>query len=213
MASDRSQYNRALRKWDELHEAQKYSIPSDDGCVAILWSDYVLNDDERVAFEEDAYLVSGDFAGLGIESQIFPAYTLNDASKVLQHPEMTHIITIGNGNLSTSYAHDGGRFDWQFVSRYSSHLKTGRFVQRHCGQPIRELSVPLGTFAMARHSDVYAAYGRPLPTRIAMEDEQNIVQLHPYRRIGYRAVKNSFTGIRLPKPDETTSEDLSTEHF
>lgn len=207
MASDRSQYNRALRRWDSLHDQQAYSAPVNDGDVAILYSDYVMgNKDEKEiewnAFREEAYNIATLLGARGISSEVFDAFTLDDAAEVLADPDFSSIVVIGNGNLSETYAHGGTSFDWRFVAEHATHLKTGRFTQRHCGQAIRELSVPLGTFALCDHSSVYAAYDTYLPTTMTDEYEAAIQRLHPYTRLGYRALKNMFINMNKPKGEE-----------
>lgn len=183
-------------------------MPSNRGAFAILCSDVEtdlpenLVGSQRDAFRKEADEIAIELAAIGIESQVFPAYSLDDAVGVLAERAFSSIVTIGNGNLSSCYAKNGYQFDWSLVSGYATHLKTGRFIQRHCGQAIRTMSVPLGTFAMARHSDVFAAHDVTLPTVMDDEHESAIIRLHSYPRLGYEALKSLFPPIDRNK-DET----------
>lgn len=94
---------------------------------------------------------------------------------------------------------DGHSLDWTHIAAASTHLKTGRFSQRHCGQSVRDLSVPLGTFAMMRHDSVRAAVNRYLPTFMEQEDEYDIQTIHTQERLNYRAVKALLPHQNLEK--------------
>lgn len=52
MASDKSQFNQALRKWDNLHELGRYSESIQRGDVAILVSGYGLETELATSEEE-----------------------------------------------------------------------------------------------------------------------------------------------------------------
>ncbi len=215
MASDRSQFNQALKKWDTLHAEEHFSVPVNQGDVAILCSDYECTDPingipESVRYKMEAEQIARNLIQRDIPSEIYYGFTEHDVHDVLTDPTISSVITIGNGNLSETYAHGGDSIDWRFVSLASDHLKTGRFTMRHCGQSIRQLSVPLGTFAMSDHSNVFGAHNTYLPTIMRPEDEAAIDRLHIYRRIGYRTVKNLFQQMHFAKDEEPVDEQPST---
>lgn len=213
MADDRSQFNQALRKWDTLHTEASYSLPVDEGDVAILCSDFEMGEPvndvpESVIFKREAERIADTLMQRDIPSEIYYGFTTNDAQDVLTDPTFSSVITIGNGNLSETYAHGGVSVDWRFVSLASDHLKTGRFTMRQCGHAIRHLSAPMGTFAMSDHSDVFAAHGKYLPAVMEASDERLIQRVHTHRRIGYGTIKNLFQQIELAKDDEQTEETI-----
>ncbi len=216
MAGDRSQFNQALRRWDRLHDEKAFSVPNEIGDVAILCSGFGLGDDRLAAlevrsFEAEAERIADVVHSRGIGVAVYHKFTQHDAIEVLTDPTFSSVITIGNGNLSEAYVDDDNGIDWQFVSLASNHLKTGRFTLRHCGQAIRNASVPLGTFAMSDHSDVFGAYGKYLPTVMEASDERLIQRIHTYRRIGYRTVKNLFQQIELTKDDEQAEDQADID--
>lgn len=207
MASDRAQYNRALRRWDELHAENAYSVPVEHGKVAILSSNFQMEGyscgvDEAEAFLNDALNLQEELRSCEIEADVFYPYTLDEAAYVLEQPMYSSVVTIGNGDLSSTYTSSGDKLDWHFVAQNATHLKEGNFIQRHCGHAIRTLPVPLGTFALTRHSNVLAAFEYTLPTIIDEGDERMIKRLHRYRRLGYHTIKYLFPSIPVPKPDD-----------
>ncbi len=215
MASDRVQYRQALNHWDALQQQQRFSVPPDEGTYAILCSDYGLGntydgsiEDERRAFAVEGQEIAASLTHRGIPNKLFQAYTLDDARTVLADPKISSVITIGNGNLSETYCTGEDYLDWQFVAVHTTHLKTGRFVQRHCGHCAYDLSVPLGTFALADHSNVFAAYGNVLPTEMTEADEELIQRVHTERRLTYAMVKLFFQKPwSEDRPAASSSED------
>lgn len=217
MASDRRQFNQALRRWDALHEKGAYSLPVDEGGVAILCSGYGLGEPDQKArevqaFEAEAKRIADLVYSRGIDVAEFYDFDEHDMIQVLTDRTFSSVITIGNGNLSETYGYGGDGIDWRFVSLTSDHLKLGRFTMRHCGQAIRNLSAPLGTFAMANHSDVFAAYATYLPTVMEDEDEYRIQRLHSHRRLSYHAIKNMFQQI-IPDKDEPDDVIPEIDHL
>ncbi|AHB42736.1 hypothetical protein RAAC3_TM7C00001G0898 [Candidatus Saccharibacteria bacterium RAAC3_TM7_1] len=204
MANDKVRFERALRKWDTLHEEKAYSVPRGSGVVAILASDRALADEkagtedleaamrERQAFQDEAYRIAETLTTNGVGTRLFPAFTLENVSEVLADPSVSSIVTIGNGNLSEVWAHQGVCVSWDFIADHTTHLKTGYFMQRQCGHVAYHLSVPLGTFAMADHSNVFAALDKYLPPVLTPADEAYITQLHDERRLGIEAVRRLF---------------------
>lgn len=208
MPSDRVRFERALRKWDAFHDNNVYSAPAELGAVAILCSDHTVADEkgdkasqedideaasERRAFYADAYRIAEMLSRSGSDSQIYPAFTCEDAIDVLTNPSFSSVITIGNGNLSEVWAHQGVAISWDFIADNTSHLKTGYFIQRQCGHVAFDLSVPLGTFALADHSNVFAALDKYLPPVLTSRHEVYITQLHDEPRLGLEVVKRFFS--------------------
>lgn len=178
MASDRQQYERALEKWHGFHEDGEYSAPSGEGKIAIVSSvtTYTFRDRlSRVLFREcsksDRTIFNTEAQGLGEvlaehghNPKVFLNATEIDMKTVLQDPSFSDIIVIGHGSfshLSMKKADGGIWYDWRDVSRDSTHLKLGQFVQRHCGHNTMHLPVPLGTFAVASLTQVIAPTGEP----------------------------------------------------
>ena len=64
------------------------------------------------------------------------------------------------------------RLDWRDVSSMADHLKQGVFVQRHRGNFARQLSVPLGTFAVTNHRNIWAPVGSYFAPE-SLEDSEN----------------------------------------
>jgi hypothetical protein len=207
MASDRGQFNRALRKWIELHDGGERSMSVQAGRVAILASGYALGETsqernaEKKYFKHEAHTLQRNLELRGINSVIRNRFTYDDAVEVIQDHTVSSIITIGNGTLSSVWIAQHERLDWIDVGNASTHLKTGLFIQRHCGHFVRELSVPLGTFAISRHSNVLAARDYYLPTEMSDEDEHRIQTLHPLERLDYRTVKSLFPYTKEDKDD------------
>lgn len=178
-------------------------MPNTEGYVGILCSDYWCEDkSETDAFMSEGHDIARELAMVGIESHLIPRYTVQQAVDVIRDPEAFSIITIGNGNLSTAYAHNREKLTWQHISDATTHLKTGRFVQRHCGHVVRNFPVPLGTFALSSHANVYAAYNIALPTVMGLEDEDYIQAVHTHRRLGFAALMSDLPFIRTTKEDD-----------
>jgi len=208
MANETVRFKRALKKWDTLHAEKAYSAPVESGAVAILASDRALADEkgeqaskedieeatnERQAFLEEAQRIAETLTAEGVDNQIFPAFTMENVTDVLADRSISSVITIGNGNLSEVWAHQGLYISWDFVADNATHLKTGYFIQRQCGQLAYHLSVPLGTFALTDHSNVFAAHGKYLPPVLTPKHEASIMQLHSERRLGLETVKRLFS--------------------
>ena len=212
MASDKSQFNQALKKWDYLQELGRYSEPIQRGDVAILVSGYGLAAEDISAREEVAHFqtealemaTSCQLRGIG--AFIINRFTYADVQTVMEDQSISSIITIGNGDLSSVYMDDGNSLDWRHIAAASTHLKTGRFSQRHCGQAIRDLSVPLGTFAMTRHDNVRAAVNRYLPTFMEQEDEYEIQTIHTHERLDYRTVKTLLPHQNFEKHPDSSAD-------
>jgi hypothetical protein len=172
MASDREQYNRALKKWDQLKADEYLSTPPHLGCIAIFCS-YVVIDSigdkpykkgrrDVKAFRKEAFSLAERFEAHNHRTEVILNAGLTDFDAVLQDPAVSDIVTIGHGDISSVIvsSNDGSTIlDWLDVSVAADHLKTGQFIQRQCGNFNRALAIPLGMFSVSRHCDVVAASG------------------------------------------------------
>lgn len=202
MANNRQLFRRALAKWDSLHEAGSYSQPISVGRVAILFScfDYADKKSDVDEFEAEAYEISDVIvraAGRAAVTAVRDSSAFDDA---IADPTVASIVTIGHGALPYLYinndAHgrDGNnRYDWLDASRVTTHLKTGSFVQRQCGNETRVLSVPLGTFVMASHASVSAPVGSNFSPAGLDDIENDLVRpVCSDNRLSYARVKEYF---------------------
>jgi hypothetical protein len=207
MASDRKQFERAQERWQALHEAEAYSVPENLGKTAIIvslflgYSSDIESDTKEFTKEADS-LVDAE-RDIGYTAEVLMGATGSDITAILRDPNYANIVTIGHGALPYLYIENGlrngkpnNRYDWRDVSQNADHLKSGRFVQRHCGNAARNLSVPLGSFAMQQQDSVMAAlnsYYQPsqLPESLY---EDNSIQLVPSGSpMDYGVVKALFS--------------------
>lgn len=193
MASDRVQFNRAQEKWLKLHEEGHYSVPGILGKVAIICS-YVtefepldkcepvnLKDDEDIEeFKTEAIQIGSFFNMLGQKVELVLNAEARDFRAILQDPTINRIVTIGHGALSYLYMPNptaknkgGNRFDWRDAAEAADHLKLGIFTQRHCGNSVRKLSVPLGAFTVADQSQVVATANEAFNPRSLSDAAEN----------------------------------------
>lgn len=178
MASDKIQFERAQTRWQVLANDQAYSVPRDIGNTAIIVSFYEgFSADiptELKEFADEAKVLATEVQLGGGKAEVVTDATGHDITRILRDPDITDIITIGHGALSYLYVENGlrynelnNRYDWRDVSHNADHLKTGRFIQRHCGNASRRLSVPLGSFAMQAQNWVIAATNKSFnPTSV-----------------------------------------------
>ncbi|MEP6710528.1 MAG: hypothetical protein ABJA64_02320 [Candidatus Saccharibacteria bacterium] len=210
MASDRNQFNRALKKWDMLHEAGNFGASVRNGELAVLCSSYSNRDtpnerlEERGYFEREAHQMVCFFRGQGMGAFVINKLSFDDAIDVIKDTSVSSIVTIGHGDLSSIYIDREHKLDWGDVSRESTHLKTGVFTQRQCGQFLRDLSVPMGTFVMANHKQVHAVAGDSFtPENYGPREEDKIKPLHSEERLSYRTIKWLFERQEFEKNDES----------
>jgi hypothetical protein len=83
----------------------------------------------------------------------------------LQDPETTDIAVIGHGTIATLLVKDKFAYTFLDVARAITHLKLGKFFQGMCGVFPSKRSVPLGTCAVERLSNVIAAAGEVIDER------------------------------------------------
>ena len=180
--------DKAAEKRLHLLDEQKFSLPSGEGKLAIIVSrvpDYrtknVSAEQQHKAFLEEAYRLQQQRLSDHQEVMIRPIAVVGDMKFDFGDPEVTDIIMIGHGCISSMWA-DGGRyFDWHDAAKATSFLKQGKIEQRMCGNlpskksktnelgilATEELphkySVPLGTFAVRELVNVTAATGMSIP--------------------------------------------------
>jgi hypothetical protein len=183
MASDKRKFERALRKWNQLHEDKEYSAPKEIGKTAIFCSAYELDrngpDHETYkALKFEAYQIYKTIIAGGSAAKLIDSGTGNDLNDIFKDPSISSVITIGHGTLSSIFTPYGRRlngfniYSWHDVSEAADHLKTGYFEQRQCGNATYELSVPMGAFAMTSHRNVRAA-ANEFFAPLNLSDEEN----------------------------------------
>lgn len=185
MASDRKQYIRAVTKRNRLIENGHFSLPPGEGILAILCS-YAgtAYDAEKIEKQElidlrvfrSEALKLGELASKqGIKTEVILNAKTNDLLDTVGDKEISDITVIGNGNFSSVSLLDGS-LDWQDLSTHSSHLKLGRFTQRHCGIFANNLNVPFGTFVVSDLSNVLAARGKMIRPRGLDHPDAKLIQ-------------------------------------
>lgn len=214
MASDRRQFEMARDRWNILHDDMAYSVPVHLGKTAIVVSNdqTVATDDRELrSFLSEALFLEKTEREHGRKAEVIEDAKGVDFVAVLQDPSFANIVTIGHGALSYLYIDNGlrvrkngmlpneipnNRFDWRDVSRYADHLKTGYFIQRHCGNASRRLSVPLGSFAMTSHGNVLAAankYFSPRQMPSSIFDPDHLIFPPTGCRLEYREVLSAYS--------------------
>lgn len=173
MASDKRRFELACLWHEQLVQDGCVSAPATLGKVAILsWhprGDYKndkVNKFERTdarTFRKEAFALEKLFRAVGKSAEIIFRPQYDDVAEVIKDPSFSDIVTIGNGSLS-SYFLEGGtgktiEFDWFDAISVTDHLKTGGFIQRHCGRHALDLNVPIGTFVTENPAYVYAPVG------------------------------------------------------
>jgi hypothetical protein len=209
MASDRIQFERALERWEELHNDRAYSVPIDIGKTAIVVSfdeTFSSTETEKREFTKEAQKLAASEQRHGRDPEVLLDASGSDIKSVLRDPSIANIVTIGHGALSYIYISNGthqgfrghvgeanNRYDWRNVSRDADHLKSGYFVQRHCGNAVRKLSVPLGSFAMTAHNSVLASVNTDFnPVLRPRSIWSQLSPLPSSRRLSYYEVKGVY---------------------
>ena len=209
MASDRHQFRHATQNWEQLHEEDAYSVPCEFGTVAVICSDYADVYDDEVAddrltnrevrnFRREASCIANELSLQGITTELALGATAVDFLQALRDPSISTIFTIGHGSLSLLYLpspETENEMDWLDVASTVDHLKTGEFIQRHCGHLTRDLPVPLGLFAMTDHFNVVAPVGRYFhPRGLQHPHNQFMRPVTTKKSMSYRDIKNEFRG-------------------
>lgn len=227
MASDRQQFERARLKWRELEKSGAFSMPERIGKTAIIVSTSHVRDisdesrQEIEIFKREARHLADTERARNRRVEVISTMSAMAITEVMQDPEFSTIVTIGHGSLSYLYIDNGkkddskrnNRYDWRDVARDSTHLKTGFFVQRHCGNPVRHLSVPLGTFGLAQPNNILAPVNEGfLPDSLpdSIFDRTGLRWLPTSNRPSYEEIKQAydnrlFTGEGVLDDDEDHS--------
>ncbi len=183
MASDRAMFNAAKKKWLELYTERTFSVAPEMGYIAIMCS--ACTDDitepgtpqsiaEIQLFLREALQFKELAKSHGRNARVFTDADEHAMAEVLADPEATDVVTIGHGSLAGFYVPNqrDGIFDWHDASTASTHLKTGFFMQRHCGGIERNLTVPLGTFTLADVRNVVAPVNESFEPQ-TLDDQEN----------------------------------------
>lgn len=194
----RRSHNRLLKdikKASDRREKQlqdgRLSLPSGAGMLAIIASNApdfrskLSPEQQMKAFMEEAEMLQAERTFQHQQVKIRRRAVVQDLRLDFADPEVTDIILTGHGSISALWAAGGKNFDWRIVSKATSYLKQGRIEQRMCGNfPSEKIqidgetketlphkySVPLGTFAVSRLSNVIAAPGMHIPDEYPPSD-------------------------------------------
>lgn len=208
MASDKQQFQRAMEKWERLHEDGSYSVPPELGRTAILCSFYdnVYEGDREKAknrarrdiklFRKEALKIADLTIEEGGDVEVVLNARVSDFEDILREPYVSDVIVIGHGDLSSlwiSNPDNGDNYDWRYVSNDADHLKTGSFTQRHCGIFNRKLSVPLGAFAVADQRSVIAPVGHFFsPRGLGHDDNMLLTTISPLSQLNYEYIRSNY---------------------
>jgi hypothetical protein len=164
VASDRQQFESALRHWRELCASGRRSASWAEGLTAIVVSGFTDNtpcstaaDGELRSFRAEGEELADRTDLAGGHPLLLIDATRHDLDRVIQDPEIANLYVIGNGSLSMVWLAEDDRYDWLDVSRSSNHLKRGWVHQRQCGGLTRRLNVPLGLFMLEEPARLVAA--------------------------------------------------------
>lgn len=199
MAGDRKQYERSLRRWDELHERQAYSAPSELGTMAVMYSlcrmkaTEAEHIEEIKTFRDEAHEIEQGIRFLGGHAAVFSGINYQSLGEVLTNPGYSGIVLIGHGDFSSVYGDNERIIDWREIASMATHLKRGSVVQRFCGTYARNASVPFGTFVVSDHRDVIAAPGHVFMPELYENDERLLRSVSPKPRMIYEDIKNFFS--------------------
>ncbi len=231
MPGDRKEFDRANNRWQQLHEQQAYSMPAELGKVAIMCSyNYDASASEYDDIEEfasEAFEFEQHYRLRQRDVEIIEDANSDDMRSILRDPSFSSVITIGHGALPYIYMHNGkrrlfspdgdfetvnNRVDWRDVSRMADHLKTGAFVQRHCGNYARRLSVPLGTFAVVSPSNVWAPVGSYFSPRNLQDPEnKRMRRVAELPSLTYEYVKHMFDYNEF-QAEQCSSQEASAQN-
>jgi hypothetical protein len=209
MASDEQQYKTAMKKWEYLRDHEVYSRAPELGLTAVIYShhlpvasedDYSVELVDNVEFAEEARAIADN-----VNAQNGDAFIIEGISHetfeegIMANRDVANVVVIGHGTFSTVFSDDGDSIDWHDISQMSTHLKTGYFEQRFCGNYRFSLSVPFGLFAVQSARNVLAAKGVRFSPETNKRDESLIKQITSSDKLSYRQVKQYFPSHPLFK--------------
>ena len=206
MASDRQQFSEGLKKRNTLLKDGDFSVPADIGKIAIFCAvpkPYMNSDDadnktirkNSKIYRKEAQKIAQINSFLGHTTEIIFNPSSDDFDAVLTDPLFSDVITIGDGTLSYFYLDDDpGYYDWFDAICAADHLKTGEFVQRHCGHLTRDFSLPLGTLVTRNLEDVIAPAHNYFYAR-GLEHPDNALLCSPLEglSLNYKLLKAEFS--------------------
>ncbi len=214
MADDRKKFETALKWRSELLQDGNFSAPAEEGKVAIMcWhptGDYECEKSNKLErkdarnFRKEARALVALYTEIRKQAEVLyrPSYT--DMQTVVQDPKFSDIITIGHGCLSSFYLETGkadslDEYDWFDAISHADHLKTGIFMQRHCGHYARDLNVPIGTFITENIEGVIAPNGHYFTPR-GLYHAASLLLCQPIVDVPleYAAFKQQFPRQDLP---------------
>lgn len=202
MAGDKKQFKYAFAQWQTLKLEGALSYPPELGKTAIICSYHSEEVDDHAVrrgardvkiFRKEALKLADWVIEDGHEVEVVLDAQKSDIESILKDPTISDIYTIGHGCLSSIYlsGNEPDTYDWVDVYRDSDHLKEGVFVQRHCGQTSRDLSVPLGLFAVSNAENVFAPLNEYFnPRGFYHPDNDKLVSIFPDGEVNYQGIKD-----------------------
>jgi hypothetical protein len=164
VASDRQQFESALRHWRWLCASDRRSASWAEGLTAIVVSGFTDNPPGSTAAHGELRSFRAEGEELADRTELAGGHPLllidatrRDFDRVVQDPEIATLYVVGNGSLSMVWLAEDDRYDWLDVSRSSDHLKRGWVHQRQCGGLTRRLNIPLGLFMLEEPAQLVAA--------------------------------------------------------
>lgn len=199
MASDKKQFHHAVERWRNLGEQEQFSLPLSVGRWAIMAAYDTVDDSPKEIrrFRNEALVIAKMLQSRGLGAFAILQADYDDFSEILADTTICSVITVGHGTLSSFFVQRGdnvdGMIDWQDVANMTTHLKSGIFVQRHCGVMSRDLNVPLGTFAMSDHRNVIAPVGQYFfPYGLLHPENNKLHRVTDRQLLKYEFVKKSL---------------------
>lgn len=218
--SETKRFMRATAHWEDLRDNAEFSVPSDEGMTAVICSlNYAPKDeDDASQLVMEALEVKRQLEANGQDVAYYEKAIGKNLIDSLKDRHISSIVLIGHGSLCSFHISKGlpipdfhGRdirreyMGWWDVARHTDHLKTGMFVQRHCGAFSDTLNVPFGTFAMADHASVIAPYDEDFQPELA-PDVYGVGHLRPYTnqpQLTLRQAQANLQPYERPEPAPT----------
>lgn len=163
---------RAAQERKHRLEAGQLSLESGSGKLAIIVSGkknpksiYASKGRDTWFFRLEAERLARERAGDHQEVVIRTGAIAGEMTADFANPEITDIILIGHGTISSIPTDSKGYFTWWDAAKAATNLKQGKIEQRMCGNfpPDIPYHVPLGTFAVSDLANVVAAPGKVIP--------------------------------------------------
>lgn len=211
MASDRQQFDRASRKWNDLHAERIFSAPVRAGRAAIFVTNEGYGEDDNIKeytynfMRAEAQAFAENFSDFYADIELHKKISFDNLECAVRDPEVSGIVVVGEGNLSTVFDDNGGEnIRWSDISEWSTHLKQGVFFQRFCGNIPEGVPVPLGTFAMSSLSSVWAAVGKTFQPEYDPGIEKEFQPVSSADMLTYEGIVRAFGDPSTLKPATPT---------